>query len=566
VRAAFLLLTRYLVDLDDCARWLSLKPPPIADALHPKNLSWILEELNQCQRSHRHNVDDANKFLPSRLIHVGDDAQGILPHLVIVDYRLRRRAPEYVALSYCWGTPAESATQFKTEQNTLKDRMAGFELDAMTKVMQDAVVTTRKLSIRYLWIDAVCIIQDDNADWERESSTMGDVYRHAYVTICAMASPSCHIGFLERNPPSISVPFQSRVDPVTRGFYNIRLFGPSPLGQKPYDDGEFDDEDNTFEESVSEQKWARRGWTFQESMLSRRKLYFGSHQLVFSCSHHSTSETGADRLSNGLEHFPVYLGPRHDRWLELVEGFGSLDLTYNADRLPAISGMARLMGHGAADYYAGHWRQSLLPSLCWSRDGAVVSAEAVKERILASPGATHLYVAPSWSWATRKQAISFLTSPEDDVKSEVDSITCWTTPAGLDPFGRVKDGLLTVRGKLLPVGSPIIFDDSTKPGPGAMFDYRCVYSRGIRTAWVGLDWHVSRRPDDRDGTQLSLLLLLSYLWRLDGSKRRVRLGLGIILHPSSQVPGKYIRVGLFKTTEYGLALFRRSRYRSLEII
>ncbi|KAH8163482.1 hypothetical protein CIB48_g4761 [Xylaria polymorpha] len=83
---------------------------------------------------------------------------------------------KYAALSYCWGAPADAATQFKTEQSTLNNHLAGFSLDELTSAVHDAVEVTRALSISYLWVDALCIIQDDVSDWEKESSAMADVY------------------------------------------------------------------------------------------------------------------------------------------------------------------------------------------------------------------------------------------------------------------------------------------------------------------------------------------------------------------------------------------------------
>jgi hypothetical protein len=68
-------------------------------------------------------------------------------------------------------------------------------------MFQDAVLVTRRLNIKYLWIDSLCIIQDSIEDWAREAARMGDIYRHAFLTLFALDSKDCHEGILvERSP------------------------------------------------------------------------------------------------------------------------------------------------------------------------------------------------------------------------------------------------------------------------------------------------------------------------------------------------------------------------------
>ena len=94
------------------------------------------------------------------------------------------REGEYAALSYCWG----GYRGFLTERASLRDRCSGINFDDLPKLFQDAVIVTRSLGIRYLWIDALCIIQDDKDDWDRESSRMASIYRNCKVRIAATAA------------------------------------------------------------------------------------------------------------------------------------------------------------------------------------------------------------------------------------------------------------------------------------------------------------------------------------------------------------------------------------------
>lgn len=66
---------------------------------------------------------------------------------------------DYATLSYCWGDPAIAATRFVTNSSNLTDRCRGFPVSSLSQVVQDAVATSRALSIRYLWVDALCILQ-----------------------------------------------------------------------------------------------------------------------------------------------------------------------------------------------------------------------------------------------------------------------------------------------------------------------------------------------------------------------------------------------------------------------
>jgi heterokaryon incompatibility protein (HET) len=99
---------------------------------------------------------------------------------------------QYIALSYCWG----SVSAYKTTVNTKNDHMSGINFDCLPRTIQDTIVLTRYLGLQYLWIDCLCIVQDDREDWERESYRMGSVYQNSYLTIAASRAKDCSEGFL----------------------------------------------------------------------------------------------------------------------------------------------------------------------------------------------------------------------------------------------------------------------------------------------------------------------------------------------------------------------------------
>lgn len=100
----------------------------------------------------------------------------------------------YAALSYCWGRgmPADS----KTKTQNIDKRGQRLEFLALPQTLKDAFTVSRGLTIQYLWIDALCIFQDSEKDWNLEPSKMTDVYARSLVTIAAHLSLDCIDGFL----------------------------------------------------------------------------------------------------------------------------------------------------------------------------------------------------------------------------------------------------------------------------------------------------------------------------------------------------------------------------------
>lgn len=167
-----------------------------------------------------------SSFSPTRLLDLGESDTD---EVRLIETRDGHCVSSYVALSYCWGPADAARTQLKTESHTLQKRKHGIPNQIMSRVMQDAIKTTRLLSLRYLWIDALCIVQDDNDDWEKEAASMGQVYSNAALTLCALSSSSCHEGFLQRTSAVFSIPFQSSINSAISGSYTLRA---SPVAGK----------------------------------------------------------------------------------------------------------------------------------------------------------------------------------------------------------------------------------------------------------------------------------------------------------------------------------------------
>ncbi|KAI1332966.1 hypothetical protein F5Y16DRAFT_354482 [Xylariaceae sp. FL0255] len=109
-----------------------------------------------------------SEFVPTRLIYV-PSSNSAEPRLVLRE-SMASRSPHYAALSYCWGSALESSTQLKLTINTLTSMLARIPRIDLSPIIQDAITVCGDLSIKYIWIDALCIIQDSKVDWENESS------------------------------------------------------------------------------------------------------------------------------------------------------------------------------------------------------------------------------------------------------------------------------------------------------------------------------------------------------------------------------------------------------------
>lgn len=130
----------------------------------------------------------------------------------------------------------------------------------------DAVEVTRRIGVQYLWIDSLCIIQDDRNDWEDQSSRMADIYKNAYLTLAADASPDSSGG--------LSWPFQ----PIQKIQYNA--------SQAAFL------RDTANDDNLKYSPLAQRAWVFQEMVLSRRVVHFAKDQMWWECPQVETCEDG----------------------------------------------------------------------------------------------------------------------------------------------------------------------------------------------------------------------------------------------------------------------------------
>jgi hypothetical protein len=154
---------------------------PSGDTSSNEAFEWAMRGLQACNQSHKYYRLDLF-FKPSRVVNVSSFKES--QDVVLIDGSSMRDS-RYVALSHCWGSFIPSC---KTTQATLLDRKTKISWTLLPRTFQDAVTFIRRLHIQYLWIDTLCIIQDDVNDWLAESGKMHSLYANSYLTIAATSS------------------------------------------------------------------------------------------------------------------------------------------------------------------------------------------------------------------------------------------------------------------------------------------------------------------------------------------------------------------------------------------
>lgn len=222
----------------------------------------ILEWIDKCVRWHEKcsysESDDRDFKPPTRLLDLGVEGSSII-HLRNGHDCLGR----YATLSHCWGNSPSTTTT----KATLSSRMNGFNTSILCRTMRDAVAITRSIRIQYLWIDALCIVQDDHEDWAREAMTMAQVYTQSFITIAASSSADGDGGCFQSLPSTPSVTLKWTLNNSTK---------PEKVHFRKSNT-------NRFRDAVLKGPLNRRAWVLQERSLSPRILYYTNDGLFWEC-------------------------------------------------------------------------------------------------------------------------------------------------------------------------------------------------------------------------------------------------------------------------------------------
>lgn len=215
-------------------------------------LQLIRKWLDEAQESNAIGNAKGDLTFPRRLISIPSEPlckTSLLKLIETTNVRPQKLSKmSYVTLSHRWGI----SKKFGTTKATIGDRSSsGVRAGDFPNTYLDAATITQKLGFRYLWIDAICIVQDDEADWRLESEKMGAIYHSAAFTIAAHCSGNDDAGFLEAamtKRPASRIPYDS--EGLTGCNWEIYAC------QIP-----------NFDADVCRSTLSSRGWVLQERLL-----------------------------------------------------------------------------------------------------------------------------------------------------------------------------------------------------------------------------------------------------------------------------------------------------------
>jgi hypothetical protein len=391
--------------------------------------------------------------MPTRLVDVG--AAGTNRHVRLCESSGIPTGTPYVTLSHSWGLKQFFCLR-KENQVSLGSKIP---ISKLRKVFRHAIRLTRSIGIRYLWIDSLCIIQDSEADWTREAAMMSAVYANGICNLAATGFVDGAKGLFASREASLLQPILVDIDDDIYFEEDLAFHRGQYLLV----------EADAWKEDIEEAPLNQRGWVMQERMLSPRSLHFGTRQLFWECYETEACEAfpaglprqmlrvNAKKLlsalsspgsldNSSLSHPMTRAAAKYSmllksrtRWSEIVDAYTKKCLTQRSDKLVAIAGLAAVIRDNLRSrYLAGMWEDDLINQLTWS---------VLPSQIRPRPRA---YRCPSWSWASVDSRVSMAHwRTHDDRSTALANISqAEVKPAGLDDLGTIKDGFLTITGRL----------------------------------------------------------------------------------------------------------------------
>jgi hypothetical protein len=492
------------------ARFLRRLIPP-GNTASTQSIEFASMSIRHCLLEHPSCRTNSDGHLPTRVLDIrqrGEDEIKLRPG--------RGEKAKYACLSHCWG----SKRSIITTKANMASHMSLISWEEMPKTFQEAITFARSLEIQFLWIDSLCIIQDDQDDWYRESARMTSIYANSFITFAATNSPDADAGLFSQ----MSSEYEAKEIAILEdGQHTAKVYArkrlPHPTRPR---------------ENETPFPLLSRAWVYQERLLSPRVLHFLRNELMWECQemcvcecntekpksrsgikfYHSqgimkASVASRDKLPGKLhkdftkvqnsivKYAPsltppvtwtvrlpkTSLEPRKfisrdppaiaARWAEIVGEYSRLALSFHKDKLPALSGLAQQIQTFRSDQYlAGLWSDDLLQGLLWN----------VWEKTSLRPRPSQA-VGPTWSWASVNSGVSMHWTSWADKYPKAEIFEAEAHLVSPDPYGETRSGFLVLSGLLIPAVLHYVHGNNF----GTSQDYKLEVP-GLRASFLRLDY------------------------------------------------------------------------------
>jgi hypothetical protein len=401
--------------------------------------------IRECLSAHSKCRHPSATSLPRRVLDVlsEDGSKGIRLHEADFNEDERRyEFGEFLTLSHCWGS---GRNVLKTTTKSLQSHKNSISWAALPRTFQDAVNLTRALGFRWLWIDSLCILQDDVSEKLEAAHNMHKIFSNSFLTIAATSTADTQDGLFPPKQQPYKIQATDSKGSVSKIYVREQ---PSHYSFKaPFDEGahmnDWELPFNTSTEANAQTPLLKRAWAYVERLLSPRVLHFTKSEMILECREAYQCECGrvdnstfdsrtTDSVKQEFAKFiPQVVSPggmadtngninRNDRadsltsqlaattlsdvdkglaqrrgeamqlWSYIITEYTARDLTYDEDRLVAIVGVAKSLSDTLqSGYIAGQWTFSTLGLLWYPSDGTRCRRSRASSANI-----------PSWSWAS----------------------------------------------------------------------------------------------------------------------------------------------------------------------
>ena len=349
-------------------------------SLVEEKIGAITTWVQDCESKHGSRCMPTALKMPKRLIDVGTEHRA--PCVVLAEGTLSK-TQRYVTLSHCWG----DALPIRLLSSNIDRYKYEIPSDIVPPSFQDATAITKALGISYLWIDALCILQDSSEEWAKEAVKMKDIYAGSFLNIAASDAASSLEGC----------------------FLNHRSDEGREVGQFDVQESDWAAalsvriQKGDLREATQNTVLSTRGWVLQEQLLSRRTISCMYPELYWQCMGITETESGAqfEQTGSAISRLKEYCPDlAHDRvWRSWIHEYSKRNFTFWEDKLPALSGIVQYYQEVTGDIpLLGIWKSSFLQDLLWIRAGlpSVAPLQELQTMNL-----------PTWSWIACPAVVDF---------------------------------------------------------------------------------------------------------------------------------------------------------------